>query len=149
MFLCSLCCSFFCKKVVNWMIIVYYFCCALVHFWIQYLCVCAEISAYENNRKENFSIKVTTIQCIWNECINTHVVGQPCPEVFFLFSFISVFKYYVVNDTFCSALTLFNGVVFVPLIMLTCRVDVSKSHTPSLHQMPDLLLEPFLAHFPS
>lgn len=48
---------FFCRKIVNWMVIVYSFCSALVHFWIQYLCICAEISAYEYNRKENFFIK--------------------------------------------------------------------------------------------
>lgn len=63
----------------------------------------------------------------------------------FLFVFLTVYKYYVVIGIFCFVLILSDRVVFVILIMLTCKVNVSKSHTPSLHQMPDSkLLVPFL-----
>lgn len=67
----------------------------------------------------------------------------------FLFVLLTVYKYYVIIDIFCFVPILFDRVAFVILIMLTCKVDVSNSHTPSLHQMPDSkLLVPFPVLYP-
>lgn len=76
--------------------------------------------------------------------------GSCYPKVLFWFAFIAVYKYDVVVNLFCCVPILFEELAFVTLIILTYRVSVSKSCTPSLHHSPGLeLLLPFLVHYSS